>query len=241
MRIPGNAPTASPGKRYLGMLGGLVLALAATGATTLEELAADPARWPAEVSLTAAAHATVVKNGVPGGMMLLGAGRTLMVTAVGPEGVTGRIGADMVRVPADKTDLFARLDGGALKPVDAATLGGVKYFALYFSASWCGPCRRFTPEFIRVYRELKQHYPEFEAVFVSADRSAGDMRDYMREDRMPWLAVKFDQRSPDLMSYSGPGIPCLVLVGADGVVISDSYEGDNYVGPGMVTESTLSV
>ena len=42
--------------------------------------------------------------------------------------------------------------------------------------------------------------------------SAGAMRDYMKDDAMPWLAVKFDQRTQELMSYSGPGIPCLVLV-----------------------------
>ena len=30
------------------------------------------------------------------------------------------------------------------KPTDEA-LAGKKFVALYFSASWCGPCKRFTP------------------------------------------------------------------------------------------------
>lgn len=260
-------------------------------AQTLEDLAADPARWPREVVMTAAARATVLKEGQPAGAMLVGVGRTLLVVAIGPEGVTGRAGTDTVRVPADKTDLFrrlgpvppprapaapgpaaaappatarelpvnagapgrpsrmqrqfagklVRLDGGSLRPVDDAALNGVKYFALYYSASWCGPCRQFTPRFVREYRRLKAAHPEFEAVFLSGDRSAGAMREYMQDDAMPWLAVKFDERTAELMSYSGPGIPCLVLVAADGRVLSDSYEGDNYVGPGKVLADTARI
>lgn len=269
----------------------LVFATGLLPAQTLEELAADPATWPPEVVMTAAARGTVIKENKPAGAMLVGAGRTLLVIAIGPEGVTGRMGADAVRVPADKTDLFqrigaappiaptttrapatpaaatssrelpvnagapgrpsrmqrhfagklVRLDGSALRSVEDASLNGVKYFALYFSASWCGPCRQFTPHFIREYRRLKAAHPEFEAVFLSADRSAGAMRDYMKDDAMPWLAVKFDQRTQELMSYSGPGIPCLVLVAADGRVLSDSYEGDNYVGPGKVLADTQRI
>lgn len=40
---------------------------------------------------------------------------------------------------------LVRLEGGALRPWDVTRLAGVKFFALYYSASWCGPCRQFTP------------------------------------------------------------------------------------------------
>ena len=37
-----------------------------------------------------------------------------------------------------------------------------------------------------------------------------------------------------LNRYEGKGIPCLVLVDAGGKVISDSYEGEKYLGPAKV-------
>jgi nucleoredoxin len=129
-----------------------------------------------------------------------------------------------------------RLENNALKSVDAASLSGIKYYGLYYSASWCGPCRQFTPQFVEAYKQIKQRHPEFEVVFVSADRSAGDMTDYVKADRMPWLALKYEaaQSDAELRRYCGPGIPCLVLVDPQGRVLSDSFEGDNYLGPGKV-------
>lgn len=129
---------------------------------------------------------------------------------------------------------LVRLQGSALQPANETSLAGVKYFALYYSASWCGPCRQFTPGFLAEYKKLKARHPEFEVVFISRDRNAGAMRDYMRDDGMVWPALKYGQSDRELMRYMGPGIPCLVLVDEKGVVISDSFEGDNYVGPQKV-------
>lgn len=138
---------------------------------------------------------------------------------------------------------LVRLEDGKLQNYDTGQLSGVKYYALYFSASWCGPCRNFTPKLVREYQRLKQKHPEFEVVFVSGDHSSGDMRDYMKEDRMPFLALKFDQvqREPEIQRYCGPGIPCLVLVDAGGRVLSDSYDGDDYVGPNKVLQDTQRI
>jgi nucleoredoxin len=131
---------------------------------------------------------------------------------------------------------LVRYADGRLQNVEPAALNGVKYYGLYYSASWCGPCRQFTPAFVEAYRGMKQRHPEFEVVFISNDRSAGDMADYMRDDRMPWLAVKFDRREQPMTAYEGRGIPCLVLVDAAGRVLSDSFDGDTYLGPGHVLD-----
>jgi nucleoredoxin len=172
------------------------------------------------------------------------AGKTESTVTTSPEGngaasaasaSTRRVPPAMQRLLADK---LVRLEGGRVKSAGAAAVEGVRFFALYYSASWCGPCRQFTPDLIRAYRELKAKHPEFEVVFVSADRSAGEMADYMKGDKMPWLAVGYEKRDHKIMSYSGPGIPCLVLVDEQGRVLSDSYEGDNYVGPQKVLADT---
>lgn len=252
-------------------------------AATLEEVIADPQQWPAEVTVNAMTKATQIRNGQPAGMMLVGAGKKLAVTALAADGVTGKLGGATVKVPIDKTDLLQRLDpsaapaaveeappaeqpaaapagavsamqrrlsgklvqlsGNTLQPVADSRLAGVKYYGLYYSASWCGPCRAFTPGFIDAYRQLKQKHPEFEVVFISADHSGADMRDYMKEDRMPWTALKYDlrERNPELLRYSGPGIPCLVLVDAAGRVLADSYRGDDYLGPDHALRETVKI
>lgn len=261
----------------------LLVTVTRGAAATLEELIAEPRAWPVELAITSPARATVLEKGQPKGAMLLGTGRTITVTAIAADGITGKVGATVVRVPIEKTDLLnrvaglvvapptppppaagataaaagsapvapavppsimqrrlagklVRLQGSNLQTVDAATLGGVKYYALYYSASWCGPCKQFTPELVRDYRQLKAQYPQFEVVFISGDHNAGAMRDYMREDRMAWPALNYEARSgaAELMRYGGPGIPCLVLVDDKGAVLSDSFENGNYVGPRKV-------
>lgn len=132
-------------------------------------------------------------------------------------------------------DLVA-LEGRKLKKFDAAALGGKKYFAVYRSASWCGPCRKFTPDFVSWYKSKSSKRDQFEVIFVSSDRSEKDMEDYMVEDKMPWPALDFSKkgkRSP-IHGLGGRGIPDLILIDADGKVLSTSYEGDNYVGPRKV-------
>ncbi len=135
---------------------------------------------------------------------------------------------------------LVKLEGSAIKPVAAEQLAGVKFYAIYFSASWCGPCKEFTPEFADAYRKIREIYPEFDAVFVSRDRSAADTTAYMKADKMTWPAVRWDAlpKVKELDRYAGPGIPCLVLVDEKGNVLSDSFRGGNYVGPDAVLEDT---
>ena len=135
---------------------------------------------------------------------------------------------------------LVRLQANAFQPLEASRLNGVKFIALYYSASWCGPCRQFTPQLVDAYRELKAQHPEFEVVFVSADNSAGDMRDYMKGDRMAWRALRYDAipTSGEIMQYCGDGIPCLVLVDESGKVLSDTNRDGDYVGPHAVLDDT---
>ena len=133
--------------------------------------------------------------------------------------------------------LVALNPNGDPTPWDASKLAGVQYIAFYYSASWCPPSRAFTPDLVSFYNEFKPSHPNFEIIFVSDDRSDGDMASYMKTDSMPWPAVRFaDVSDPDLNAgqFCGAGIPCLVLVDRNGNVLSDTYRGGAYVGPDPV-------
>ena len=126
------------------------------------------------------------------------------------------------------------MDNGTPRALDASKLAGVKYWAFYYSASWCPPCRAFTPDLVRFYRDFKPSHPDFELIFVNFDHSEDAMLNYMKSDSMPWPAVWFaDIEHPELEAkkYCGEGIPCLVLVDADGQVISDTFQNGQYTDP----------
>jgi nucleoredoxin len=107
-----------------------------------------------------------------------------------------------------------------------------KLIALYHSAQWCPPCRKFTPQLVAFYNKVAAAHPEFEVVFVSNDKSASAMEGYMRDDQMPWPALSYDKMlgTPTLIKYFGDSIPCLVVVDENGKVVFDTYAGQNYRG-----------
>ncbi|MBL9199182.1 MAG: redoxin domain-containing protein [Opitutaceae bacterium] len=135
------------------------------------------------------------------------------------------------------------LEKAGLRPRATARLAGAKFFGIYFSASWCGPCRAFTPELVDAYGKIRALYPEFEVVFVSSDQSPAEMTAYMRDDQMPWPALAWDARKStrDITRYAGSGIPCLVLVDETGKVLADSYRWGRYVGPSTVLDDTWKI
>jgi thiol-disulfide isomerase/thioredoxin len=136
-------------------------------------------------------------------------------------------------IAKELTGKLVALNGKITQPSNNPTIGQVKYIALYFGAGWCGPCHKFTPDLVGFYNEMKPKYSDFEVVFVSRDTSAAEMDNYMAEMKMPWPALRWDavKWSTKLNKYSGPGIPCLVVVNANGEVLSDSYNGSKYLGP----------
>ena len=134
-----------------------------------------------------------------------------------------------------KGDLIS-LRNGALGHFDDEALEKKKLIALYFSAHWCPPCRKFTPELVDYYNRVATQHPEFEIVFISFDKSQFAMETYMREANMPWPAIDFPKLGGKeaVRKYAGKGIPCLVLVDATGTVISSTYAGAQYLGPAKV-------
>lgn len=128
---------------------------------------------------------------------------------------------------------LVRCHDGTISRADGSELEKKKLVALYYSAHWCGPCRRFTPQLVDYYNRVSQAHPEFEIIFVSCDRSHFGWENYIQETRMPWLAVDFDQLGTlgELKKMGGDSIPSLLVLDEAGHVIVSSYNGDKYVGP----------
>jgi nucleoredoxin len=135
-------------------------------------------------------------------------------------------------------------DDGKLHDYNSARLAGVKYLAYYYSASWCAPCRVFTPELIKFYRDFKAAHPDFELIFVNMGHSEADMAGYMKTDATPWPAIKFsdldDPELADVMGYCSEAIPCLVLLNGEGKVLTAPFHGDDYTNPHLVIDAIRS-
>merc|ERR1712224_464236 len=76
------------------------------------------------------------------------------------------------------------------KPTDEV-LKGKKLVGLYFSAGWCGPCKRFTPAVSEMYDKAQKDDPSsFEVLFLSACNDRDQFTDYYA--KMPWPAVPYE-------------------------------------------------
>jgi nucleoredoxin len=130
-----------------------------------------------------------------------------------------------------KGDLVQWHNGSVVR-ADETALANKKLIAFYFSAEWCVPCRKFTPQLVEYYKRVAPDHPEFEVVFYSRDRSLFAMEKYMQEQNMPWLAIDYSKlKEKEVLTKSaGNGIPSLVLVDSTGKVISSSQD----VGPQKV-------
>ena len=97
-------------------------------------------------------------------------------------------------------------------------LAGKKVIGLYFSADWCGPCRKFTPDLVKFYERINNRRgqkDQFAIVWISRCRDSNSYIQYF--SHMPWLAMPpeeaMGERGQKLgQKYNVKGIPSFVLV-----------------------------
>ncbi|CAF1415143.1 unnamed protein product [Rotaria sordida] len=113
-----------------------------------------------------------------------------------------------------------------------------KVIGLYFSAHWCGPCRRFTPKLIEFYNSHAKD-KNFEIIFISSDNDEESFNEYY--EHMPWFTLDFkesDKKAEIENKFDITGIPTLILLDgdsgdiictdADERVSSDDSEGEKF-------------
>lgn len=108
-----------------------------------------------------------------------------------------------------------------------------EFYCIYYSASWCGPCRNFTPRLVTFYNSLRAAGDRsFEVILVPWDKTGKAMRNYIKKDAMPWLAVDWKHRNDRHWTrHEGDGIPCLVILDREGNLLAHTYDNSGeYLG-----------
>eukprot|EP01035_Chromulina_nebulosa_P024335 gene24335-31665_t len=123
--------------------------------------------------------------------------------------------------PSSITNTTTEVDAQIKELPTIELLKNKDVIAVYFSASWCGPCQQFTPQLVQYYVNVKKSGKKFEIIWVSRDRTSDEFVDYYT--KMPWLAVPVQnlQAVVDKLSpkYNLKGIPHLVFIdGVDGSI-----------------------
>ena len=139
-----------------------------------------------------------------------------------------KVAAEAPKAPDAIHNLFGdTLRNTRKKKVSTDALAG-KTIGVYFSAHWCGPCRAFTPKLVDFHNEMTRKGKPFEVVFISSDRDSNSMYNYMKEMDMPWLALPFGDDHKQALSkkYKVGSIPKLVIIDADGNLITENGRGD---------------
>jgi nucleoredoxin len=109
------------------------------------------------------------------------------------------------------------------KKATAAALKDKDLILLYFSASWCPPCKTFSPLLIDFYNNISKD-AKLEVIYVASDRTVDDFKAYY--GKMPWLAVPSDEGAAAIKNGLAEklkitGIPTLVVLDKAGNFVTD--------------------
>lgn len=92
---------------------------------------------------------------------------------------------------------------------------GKKVIILNFFATWCGPCKEETPEFVKYFEKHKEE--PFLMIGIDSDEPEGTLRDFVRDYAMTY-PVAGDRGGKLQRLFSVRAFPTTIFIGADGVV-----------------------
>ncbi|MDR3118984.1 MAG: AhpC/TSA family protein [Mediterranea sp.] len=115
-------------------------------------------------------------------------------------------------------------EGNPVKLSDYAGKG--KLVLVDFWASWCSPCRNEMPKLVEAYAKYKDK--NFEIVGVSLDQDAESWKKGLEELNMTWPQMSDLNywNSEAAKIYAIRGIPHVVLIDGEGVIVSRGLHGE---------------
>ena len=110
--------------------------------------------------------------------------------------------------------------GNKVNPMDSDKV------LLYFTASWCPPCRAFTPKLNDAYKAWKGEGKSVSVVFVSSDQDEESHNNYY--GHMDFFQIKFGDAAIQALAqeFKVSGIPFLVVLNNKGEVLSTNARND---------------
>jgi nucleoredoxin len=102
-----------------------------------------------------------------------------------------------------------------------------RFLLVYFSAHWCGPCRKFTPQLKMFYESVNSSETVVEIIYISKDKTPEEFSSYFQS--MPWLAMPYEDTEgrKNLSRRLGVNsIPTLILLDPSGNVKSRTCRND---------------
>jgi thiol-disulfide isomerase/thioredoxin len=102
-----------------------------------------------------------------------------------------------------------------------------QYVMIDFWASWCGPCRRESPNMVRLYNEYKDK--GFTIFSVSLDKDGDAWKAAIAKDGLIWPNHGSDLKmwdTPLVSLYNFNSIPHTVLVDPEGKIIASGLRGE---------------
>lgn len=117
--------------------------------------------------------------------------------------------------------------GKALKKIKSVNGKPNQKALVYYylqSASWCGPCKQAMPDIVETYKEMRED-GRAEIILVGHDQTPEGVKAYISGYKSKMPAVQVQAKNVDkLPGFSlASGIPNVIVVSADGNVITQGY------------------
>ncbi|MFM6935017.1 MAG: peroxiredoxin family protein [Flavobacteriales bacterium] len=97
-----------------------------------------------------------------------------------------------------------------------------------FWASWCGPCRKESPNVVEAYAKYKskefKNAKGFEVFSVSLDRQEDAWKNAIKEDHLTWKNHVLDKDGIASANYGVSTIPSAFLIDGEGHIVASGGE-----------------